>query len=142
MPAPLHVEGKTADDFYYTDFACEACILEHRGERKTFGVDYGFDTDNISPASVLGSIKSEKKATAARINASKPRTRKFWKIKNKVGAFNRSVIAISKSPEGEKKAREAGYERVSLREMTDVEKKCLRDYDRNNPTAFPAQYLG
>ena len=98
--------------------------------------------DTPHAASLLGSRKSEKKAAAARLNAKNPRNRKFWMVKNTIGVFNHSVIAISESPAGEQKARDAGYQRVSINKMSMAEQKCLRDYDCNNSTELPAQYLG
>lgn len=74
-PAPIYVEGATAEDFHYTDFACEACILKYRGEKKIFGVDYAFETDSVSPAAVFGkkggSVKSAKKAASSAANGVK-----------------------------------------------------------------------
>ena len=61
--------------------------------------------------------------------------RKFWRMSD-------TIIAITDSPEGDERAREAGYRRLRLAEMTSEQRMCLRSYDQNDPTYFPAKYLG
>lgn len=119
---------------YYFNSLCEKHDIDPLF--RVWGFSNPPDIAKNLAAVALGSRTSAKKTAAARANACKPRSRKFWTI------GNGDSIAVSESKEGEAKALELGYARITLADMNSSQRKCLQDYDQNNLTTCVPQYLG